>query len=96
MMTVKNPTHFSDGSMSTNNIGGKMTDKYERMHFETVLSAMNGMLSGIDIKDGGIDAEWVARKSVAIADAVMTIIDERMSCLIDMMSMDEELRFYKE
>lgn len=78
-----------------NNIGGKMTDKYERMHFETVLSAMNGMLSGIDVKDGGIDAEWVARKSVAIADAVMTII-ERRSCLVDMMRMDEELGLYNE
>ena len=68
---------------------------YERMHFETVLSAMNGMLSGIDIKDGGIDAEWVARKSVAIADAVMTII-ERRSCLVDVMRMDEELGLYNE
>ena len=72
-----------------------MTDKYERMHFETVLSAMNGMLSGIDVKDGGINAEWVARKSVAIADEVMTII-ERRSCLVDMMRMDEELGLYNE
>lgn len=68
---------------------------YERMHFETVLSAMNGMLAGIDVNDGGIDAEWVARKSVVIADAVMTII-ERRSCLVDMMRMDEELGLYNE
>lgn len=68
---------------------------YERMHFETVLSAMNGMLSSTYVKDGGIDAEWVARKSVAIADAVMTII-ERRSCLVDMMRMDEELGLYNE
>ena len=79
--------------MSTNDIDGKTT--YGRMHFETVLSAMNGMLSGIDIKDGGIEAEWVARKSVAIADAVMTII-ERRACLVDTMRMDEELGLYNE
>ncbi len=79
--------------MSTNDIDGKMT--YSRMHFETILSAMNGMLSGIDIKDGGMDAEWVARKSVAIADAVMTII-ERRACLVNTMRMDEELGLYKD
>jgi len=56
---------------------------------------MNGMLSGIDIKDGGMDAEWVARKSVAIADAVMTII-ERRACLVNTIRMDEELGLYKD